>query len=483
MKFLHNIILALVSLMWYKPKAYDTAVATGSTLSEVGAVALRKIAYDSSLNEPDATLDDIWNKELTAVVKVDDGKIQIPNDVFFQVPSASTSDHTIRLQATRPLQEAPRLGEDEHMPGNEEQLRLLWTDLRYNEIKKAVSQRGWGVSYNDMEGTGVYKTINPKFKYFWAEYRGLRIRKASMLSIEDSLTKTPIELKQQFCANIFVCNNEPEDMPVWDITDLTNAAGSVDSLGYYPDRVFSGANSYVESIAAKMLEGSGTSASPQAYMGIEDLDRLDYYLQQIVKMPKISVNGEMGYLFVVPQAVYSYMSSMTRTDGFGPYFQDTYQSGDKTTSYWGRPIRYKSLFLICDSRGPTLTVSGSEGSYTLQPGFVNPGDNDDRNMTAWGATSGSLNYVFEVGFVYGRGALAERVVIPAKYVNEIQAYGYLKGRGSYLCGAVQTVKWDVDTPDDANDSGGTSAGKTLVQKSLCMVLMSRIPLGTLRSTS
>lgn len=482
MNFLNKIIFRIIALMFFKPQAY-TSVETGNTLSDSGAVALRKIAYDSSLREPDATLDDIWNKELTAVVKVDDGKITIPNDVFFQVPSADTSDHTIRLKATRPLQEAPREGEDEHMPGYEEQQRLLWTDLRYNELKKAVSQRGWGVSYNDMEGTGVYKQINPQLKYFWAEYRGLRIRKASMLTIEDSLTKSPISLKQQFCPNIFICNQEPEDMPVWDLTDLTVTPGSVDSLYYYPDKVFSGANTYVESIAAKMLEASGTGSDPVADMRIADLDRLDYYLQQIVKMPKIRINGEMGYLFVVPQGVYSYLSSLSDTNGLGPYFQATYNSNEKTTSYWGRPLRYKSLFLICDSRGPTLTVSGSEGSYTLQPGFVNPGDNDDRNSSAWSGLSGSLNYVFEVGFVYGRGALAERVVIPTKYVNEIQEYGYLKGRGSYLCGAIQSVQWDVDSPDDANDSNGTGAGKTLVQKSMCMVLMSRKPIGTLRSTT
>jgi hypothetical protein len=89
--------------------------------------------------------------------------------------------------------------------------------------------------------------------------------------------------------------------------------------------------------------------------------------------------------------------------------------------------------------------------------------------------------VFEVGTVLGAGGLAEWIVNPLAYQKESTEYGQLLGKGSYMCGGIQLARFDVDTPDDANDSGGTSAGKTLIHRGSCMVLFSRIPSYTLRT--
>ena len=145
--------------------------------------------------------------------------------------------------------------------------------------------------------------------------------------------------------------------------------------------------------------------------------------------------------------------------------------------------KYKSLWFVQDDRAPTVTVSGSAGSYALQPGFHDIGNIDNRNQSPWNATSGSLNYVFNANFVYGAGALAEWIVYNPQYAKESTEYGQMVGKGSYMCGGIQTARYDVDTPDDENDSGGTAAGKTLIQKSICMVLTSRIPIATRRAVT
>jgi hypothetical protein len=49
-----------------------------------------------------------------------------------------------------------------------------------------------------------------------------------------------------------------------------------------------------------------------------------------------------------------------------------------------------------------------------------------------------------------------------------------------MCGGIQIAKFNVDTPDDAANSAGTSLGNQLIQRGVCMVLTSRVPTYTLR---
>lgn len=479
---LQAVLFAVIGAMFHTP--FDvTSVGTPPTLTGMGAAALKRVMYDNKLNEPITTLDDPWVRgQLTNVVKMDGSKMRVPRDVFFQMPS--TNDNTLRCQAILPLQEAPQEGDGESMPGNEEGIRLQYCNFYYNQMMKAVKSQGWGVHYEDTKLTGAHKMLDPMIKRLWMEYRGVRIRKASMLTIEDALTKSPVSLVQNLCSNIFICNLDYNDMPVWDLTAPTVTAGAVDSLGYYSSKTFGGgATTYIEAVCDKMVEASGTSATPVAYMTIDDLDRLWVYLTQVVKMPKGKIGENLGYLVMLPQNVYDDITSLNNSNGFKDYFQAVHNTTADDISYLGIMHRYKDMYFACDPRGPTLTLSGANGSWTLQPGFYYPGDYDARNNAAWSILSGSVNYVYDAFFVYGAGALAERVVIPTKFVNEVQAYGYLKGRGSYNLSGIATPQWDVDSPDDANDSNGTGAGKTLIQRSLVMGICSRKTVGgSLRAT-
>lgn len=466
-----SIIYRVLGLMFVRPQAY-ASVATGSTLTDMDAAALVRTLWDSKMNEPETTLDDIWNRELTNVVQVRNGEIAAPtDDIFFQVPSDQGAN-TIRCQAARPLRAAPRMGESERIPGYEENLRALYTDLRYNIVSKGVALLGYGPAFEDLDATGIYKMVSPLKKRFWLEYRGVSIRKAAVLTYEDILTTAPTSLAQQFCKNVFVCNVLATDQPAYDTTALTVTAGAADADAYYSSKTFSGVSTFVESIAAAMVAGAGLIASPQAYIGIADLDRLDFWLTTIVKMPKIKIGNSWGYRVDLNPFQHTTITSLIGE--FGDYFKyATNLAVDGKFNYPGFIASYKNLFFFKDSRGPTLTLSGSEGSYTLQPGWVNPGDNDDRNMDAWSVTSGSQNLVFDVAPIYGAAGICERVRRPIKYVNESQEYGYLQGRGSYGLRGIQTVRWDVGTP----------TASTMIQRSVALLISSRKEVASLRSTS
>lgn len=475
---LSKIINAVVGVMFCTP--YATVPATATTLTGMGATALRQQAWDKSLRE-DNTLDDVFNR-LALSVDVRMNNMEVPNTIYMKFEAPPTSTHRLTFAMTSPLKKAFQMGNAEDMLGNEEDLDLLHLTIRYNEIKKAVAHRGWGIDFNDLSWTGVYGTITPKFQKAYGELRGRRIREALMLTYAEELTKAPVSLKQQFNSNIFICNTALESMPVWDVTDLTNTAGSVDALGFYPSRTYSGANSYVEAIAAQMLTASGTGSTSNAYMTVDDLAALELYVRTRLMLLPISIGtSKRGYLFLIPSDVAAYLTNPNESGSMGSIWKDTASLSAAEQSVPGMLGRYRSLWFIEDERAPTLTVSGSSGSYTLRPGFVQPGNNDDRNATAWSNTSGSLNYVFEVGFVIGAGAIAEWIVNPLAYAKESTEYGKLLGKGSYTCGGIQLGRFDKDTPDDANNSAATAAGKTIIQRSCCMVLISRKPIVSIRS--
>jgi hypothetical protein len=472
MRIIYAMFLSMLSSLFL------TVPAASTGLSAKGASALRKTLWDKNLRE-DNTLDDIWNKLKTSV-DIRNNKIEIPNSVFMQFSTAPTGTHQITIGMTAPYEKAPAEGTDETILGYEEDSKLFHLTLRYNELKKSVSMRGWGVDYNDIQSTGLYGTINPRLQKFWKDYRGKRIRVTSMLNVEDALTKNPIGLKQNFCSNVFIPNLAAGLNPTWDITDLTNTAGVKDSLGYYSQRTFSGANTYIESLAARMMQASGTTSASKAYMHVENLEDLYQYCRRTVRMNPISIGPNRGYIYVADSDTVSILTNPNRAGSMAEIWTKVTQLSSEEQSYPGMLGRYKNLWIIEDDRHPTLTIGGSAGSYALQPGFMNPGNNDDRNLSAWSATSGSLNYVFNVGFVYGEGGLAEWIANDLGYADESTEYGQLLGKGSYMCGGIQIARFNVDTPDDAANSASTGAGNQLIQRGVVMVLTSKVPTYTLR---
>jgi hypothetical protein len=453
---------------------FATVPATAKTLTTMNATALRQQAWDKVLRE-DSTLDDVFNR-LKNAVDVRMSSIEIPNAIFMEFENPSVSTHKLTFPFTTPLKKSFQMGTDEDMLGNEEDLDLMHLTIRYNEIKKAVSHRGWGIDFNDLSWTGLYGTLTPKFVQAYQELRGRRIREALMLTVAEELTKNPVGLKQQFNSNVFICNlGDFGNQPVWDVTDLTKTDGAVDSLGLYPSRNFRGANSYVESIAAKMLTGAGTGSTSKAVMNVDALFQLDLYVRTRLKLIPLEIGKRKGYIFLCPSDVAAYLTNPKRSGSLGEAWASFTNLTAEEQSIPGIAGRVRSLWIVEDERAPTLTVGGSTGTYTLTPGFVQPGDNDDRNLNPWSNTSGSTNYVFEVGFVIGKGALAEWVVNDLQYAKESTEYGKFLGKGSWMCGGIQLARFEKDTPDDANNSASTGQGKTIIQRGSCMVLISRAP--------
>jgi hypothetical protein len=473
MSLLKRYLSFLFGLMFYRPNAFPN-VNLGSTPAQMGITgAVRKIVYDKVERDVDFTLDDIWATDLTNVIKPGkENQITPPqSEIFFQVAS-SEYGHSILIKAARDLQEAPIIGDNE-LPGTEENLRMLYGRLYFNTVSKAVATRGYGNEFKELEDVGAYANIPTKKRRFRTEYRGLQIRKAAVLEVEDILVDTFSSCTQRICSNVFVSNIHPENQPVYDITAPTPTDGAIDALGYYSARTFSGVSTFVENLGAKLVAASGLTASPVAYPTVYDIENFGFYLENIVKMQKIKIGSEYGYRLDLNPWAYKYLA---RFDGeLSTKMTQAHDFCDASgrMKWPGLVGQIGNVFIFKDSRGPTLTLSGSAGTYGVQFGWVNPGNNDDRNASPWAITSGSENLVYDVNICYGAGGLCERVVMSAKDLNEIQSYGYRKGSAFVEQRGIQTVKWNTDAANEAN----------LIQRNIALFITSRPSSATLRATS
>ena len=460
----------LMFTMFYKPRVDMVAPVEADTLSDMAATALQLKAWNKTLRER-CTLDDVYNRLKVAIDPVKQNTIP-DNAIFMQFEAAPTGAHSYTFGMSVPLQNAPQEGTAETVLGNEEQLDLLSLTIYYNEIKKGVALKGWGIDFEDLSQTGVYGQVNAKFVKYFQELRGRRIREAQMLTYSSELTKAPVSKKQQFNPNIFICNLAAGSQPEWDGSNLSTTAGSADSKGFYSTRTHTG--DYVEAIADAMVAASGTGTTSKAYLDVGNIIEAEYYVTQILKMESLA---DGTYIWVLPSAVAASLKDPTLTGSVGNVLM---QAGDLTDGQRNIPNvlgRYGRFVFVEDSRAATLTIGGSNGSWTLKPGFVQPGGNDDRNMSPWTGSSGGANYVFEAGCILGAGGLAEWVVKDIQYAKETTEYLQNQGKAGFFLGGIQLALFDKDTPDTTAVS---PAARTIVNQGSCLTLFSRRAISTLK---
>ncbi len=94
-----------------------------------------------ALYDVDMTLDDIWATDLTKTIKPGKENVITPprSEVFFRVPSKEYG-FTLQVKSMRDLQEAPQIGDTE-LPGTEEHPRMLFANLYFGMVSKAVAMR------------------------------------------------------------------------------------------------------------------------------------------------------------------------------------------------------------------------------------------------------------------------------------------------------------------------------------------------------
>ena len=435
-----------------------------STLTDMSAIALQMKAFNKTLRT-ESVLHDVFEK-LVGDIRTDPRGIQIPEAIFLRLEQPPQGTHSAVVPLLKSLELAPREGNLETMLGNEENLRLKHLTVFYNEIKKSVASFGWGIDYNDLSYMNVYGQINPLMTRFFAEWRGRRIREASLLTVARELTKSPISIVQHFTPNIFVANTLLGSMPTFDTTAHLVTTGAYPVHDKFEDAT--AADEYIESIGDALEAATNAGANGEfANMDVQDLLALAWHVEHNLLIEPIMIDGQPTHIFLIPSNHAVKLSDPTTTGTLGDVWKSVTYLTKKEQDIPAVLGRVKNLLLVSDSRYPTVKKAGLDSDWTLEVGFLNPGRNDGRIHTAF---ADGTNEVWDIGFVYGKGALVEWVSNPLKYATEQTEYGQLQGKGAFQMAGIQMAVFDEDTQTNTS----------FQQNSSCAVFMSKADLVTVQ---
>lgn len=453
-------------------------VGTPSAVSGSGgmdAAGIRRIAWDKKLRET-KVLPSIFTAIETSLKVVGDQILTDKYGIIMRVdPQVGGSGQSVRLAMGRPFRKAPQVGTSEHMLNNEDERDLLWTELYYNEIKKAIKYFKYGFYHNDTEYLGWVESMGPQLTAYWQELDDLRSHQAILLGRSMELQADPINLPVTLNPNWIIPNLPDHQNPEWDNSDITTTAGSADSDGYYSATKYSGSDAFAENVAARMLQGSGIGSEGLALLTVDMFYYISEYIVDVLKLDPLEIDGTPTYVLAVPSRVKTWCMNPNNAGSPGEAFQkyEAYKTSDRVRlpNEFGRIC--ENLILVTNHRAPTITVGGDEGSYTLNFGFVCPGENDDRNHGGWSNTSGSTNFVFDTVIVLGANALADYLKDPLETkLFEHTEYGKIEGRGSYKGEGRQIPLWDKDATARVDGDIGT---RSLIYRGSAIIPVSRTP--------
>lgn len=452
-------------------------VSTPSTLSGLKATALRKIAWNAKYE-----IDSVRPSVLTQIPT--QFKIIGMNEIIIEKPGVlldisnigiGQQGQSVRLAMRTPLRRAPQLGNAENMLGNEDESALFWVEVYYNEIKKAVKYNQWGYDFNDTEWLNYNAGYQKLLALFRAEYDDFRMQQALILSYAEELTRTPTSLAQQFNKNWVIPNLSEGSYPAYNITPLTITSPAPDADGYTSDnRTYGGAGTFVQNIASALLSASGTGAVPKAIANIDNLNQLHHYLVHYHLVEPIMLDGLPTYILKLATPTFSWMMNSANSGSLAENMDAKSDYKDpKRPEIIGEVGRiFKDILLVHDTRSPSLTVGGAAGAYTLDVGFLMPGNNDDRDNGAWSAVTGSTKYVFDLNVVLGNNALVRyRRDAIRSGLAETTEYERIKGEGEYRGEGIMLPRYDLDAAHRTAESQ--------IYRGSCIWPVSRRPVNTI----
>lgn len=438
-------------------------VATPGTLTSLQATGLRRASWDKKLRELKLK-PSIW-KSLKGTVKYAGKEMVIENSGIVIDVKGSGGDmgqsHTLAMR--KPYTLSPQLGTTSTSLGNEDEGGLYQCTVYWNEIRKAVKSWGYGYNYRDTSYLNRSEAEIRQMAQFFDEYDDYRYQQAGLVTFSEELVNAGTSLAQQFNKNWYLGNYSTNGTnPAWDVDALTiTNSGTGDSNNYYNGayRTYGGASTFVQNIGAALLSASGTSATPNVMFNLDHMADLLNFLRTTLTMPTLDIDGMPTIIVTLPFNVYAYMVNPANANTWGAYIKgvSTYKDPNRMPIPGEIGRIFETILLVANDRAPVLKVSGTEGSYTIQLSYVLPGNNDARNMSAWSATSGSTNYVFDIAMAWGADAIIRYSVDELKmdYTDETE-YQKILGRLGYKGEGIQLARWDVDNGPTTSQYQNTS---------------------------
>lgn len=368
------------------------------SLEAIEAARLEKQMIDTDL-VMNTVIDDVFAQDIVNINAYSEQSRQagqLPSGMVMKVTADKGTKHVTK--AFRDPYSGPlRAGRDEQT-GHEVGRGVKWMQFWQNEESFASMIENWGENYNDLEANlGLYRTTQPDLSLFFKEVTGRQYREATIWTYSRELVKDNALISQGLNPNILVANSAPGSI-VYNENHSTMLAALITQM---------------------QLADTGTNGA-NANLTIEFLEVLNIYARVNKKIRPLKLGNGAKYIVLLPSDQVANLTKLTGT--VGNAWTDRTALQDMKYNYTGVLGKYRDLLIVEDDRYATMTANYGAGTVTT--GYVEAGNNDQRNLNEYDATT---NQTWSCGCLYGGNAIADWTKTEIHF--EEQPYEYKKRVG------------------------------------------------------
>ena len=274
--------------------------------------------------------------------------------------------------------------------------------IRYNICRKAVTTPGYGPDDEDAKPYGLYEKWVDQLALWNKEHHGWSIRQTILEQYGETLIygRTAPFCQRNWTPNILIAGMGYRNMQVAYNTNRANYTTAIVNR-----IVLSGGGSLAPLVTQTMNVPTLTNAQNLALN-----NRIE--MLQIPGLP-----GGKGWILTMGEIQYSFLGDATWSQrNLGSLYVAKAALPEKVQNWRGVCGAYKNFLLVEDMMQPTLIISGTSEPWGMTAGYVEPGDNDQRQREN-PMTRDTAN-------ILGKAAVVDWQKMALRHVTQDDDYGY-----------------------------------------------------------
>lgn len=346
----------------------------------------------------------------------------IPNAAYFDVADvALTGTVSATITMKLPLVGLPVTGNTRFDNTEEAPLTKSATIYR-NNYGKTVRVETYGTRALEQEPYGLYKEHINDLGDWAAQYEGMEIRMAlcQVFSWNLRFGDTAATCGANINPNVMLPNLSLANQPAFS----TNLA------------------TYTNNIVTGIIASGGLAPTNAQAASFRLFNNIALYALQRMIMP-LSIGGKDAFIFVVSPLFASIYADPTWAGSGGAQFIQFTNLNKEVQNWYGVHGVFHSsigvdIYIVVDPKHPTVLPSGSAAPYSLNFGYVWPGDVDLRNLANPNTR--------DVNVFLGKGAVAKWEPEKLHLIKQDDNYFKIMGHGIAGVRGISLPRFDQQAP-------------------------------------
>src|SRR5574343_783017 len=124
--------------------------------------------------------------------------------IMLRLQAKADQGRTVKVPMVKDLSEAPNLGADADPRGQEEDIRMKFFQMHYNDISHATTNQEYGIYARDTFPYKKFEKRVPLLGRYFKQYKGVMRRQALTEVVSENLLENPINHAARLGKNWFV---------------------------------------------------------------------------------------------------------------------------------------------------------------------------------------------------------------------------------------------------------------------------------------